>query len=108
MRRVRRGSRVHIKASRSIAVALTALSLALLPAVASAQVQPYQTNDYGGFRNVLPPGAKGSFNDTEFGQFQLGGTYPPHATDQLSMYEDLVYATPGLAANDVESYFKDA
>jgi acyl-homoserine lactone acylase PvdQ len=96
------------RASRAIAVTAAAFSLALLPAVASAQVQPYQANDYGGFRNVLPPGTKGSFNSTEFGQFQLGGTYPPHATDQLSMYEDLVYATPGLNANDIESYFKDA
>ncbi len=71
-------------------------------------MQPYQANDYGGFRNLLPPGTKGGFNASDFAQFQLLGTYPPHATDQLSMYEDLVYATPGLAAGNVSSYFKDA
>ena len=26
---------------------------------ASAQVQPYGFNDYGGFRNILPPGTNG-------------------------------------------------
>ena len=75
---------------------------------AAAQVQPYQTNDYGGFRNILPPGADGSFNATDFAQFELLGTYPPHATDQLSMYENLVYATPGLTAAQIPNYFKDA
>ena len=30
-----------------------------------------------------PPGTDGTFNATDFAQFQLLGTYPPHATDQL-------------------------
>jgi acyl-homoserine lactone acylase PvdQ len=79
-----------------------------LPAGATAQVQPYQANDYGGFRNILPPGAYGSFNATDAAQFGCCSTYPPHATDQLSMYENLVYATPGLTAAQVPNYFKDA
>ena len=28
----------------------------LLASPAAAQVQPYGTNDYGGFRSILPPG----------------------------------------------------
>jgi acyl-homoserine lactone acylase PvdQ len=87
---------------------LASLALAIVPATATAQVQPYQANDYGGFRSILPPGTDGSFNATDFAQFQFGGTYPPHARDQLSMYEDLVYATPGLQAADIGNYFKDA
>src|SRR4051794_24961760 len=86
---------------------IATLALAL-PQVAGAQVQPYGTNDYGGFRNILPPGADGSFNGTDALQFACCSTYPPHSTDQLSMYENLVYATPGLEAGDIGSYFKDA
>jgi acyl-homoserine lactone acylase PvdQ len=80
----------------------------IAPTPAPAQVQPYQANDYGGFRSILPPGTKGNFNAADFAQFQLLGTYPAHATDQLSMYENLVYATPGLTAAQIPSYFKDA
>ena len=36
------------------------------------------------------------------------GTYPPHAIDQLDMYGDLVYATPGITAAELSDYFKDA
>ncbi|HZO59483.1 MAG TPA: penicillin acylase family protein [Solirubrobacterales bacterium] len=83
-----------------------ALALALVPP-AAAQVQPYQANDYKGFHSVLPPGTHGTFNAVEFAQFQLSGTYPPHARDQVPLYENLVYATPGLTAGQIPSYFKD-
>ena len=33
---------------------------------------------------------------------------PPHNNDQLGMYGDLVYASPGLQRQDLEKYFKDA
>jgi hypothetical protein len=42
---------------------LVALLLALLaPATALAAVEPYGTDDAGGFRNVLPPGQAGTFD----------------------------------------------
>jgi acyl-homoserine lactone acylase PvdQ len=82
--------------------------LALLTVPAAAQVQPYQTNDYGGFRNILPPGTDGNFNAADAAAFGCCSIYPPHAVDQLSMYENLVYATPGLEPADIPSYFKDA
>ena len=48
---------------RALSASVVALVCALLAAVpAAAQVQPYGTNDYGGFRNVLPPGTNG-FDD---------------------------------------------
>jgi acyl-homoserine lactone acylase PvdQ len=95
---------------RAIAIASATLVclIAGLPATASADVQPYGTGDYGGFRNILPPGAKGTFNGTDIATFLALGTYPPHSVDQLGMYEDLVYATPGLTAAQVPSFFKDA
>ena len=72
-------------------------------------MQPYQANDYGGFRNILPPGTDGTLQrDRMRPSSWCCGTYPPHATDQLSMYENLVYATPGLTAAQIPNYFKDA
>ena len=41
-------------------------------------------------------------------QFELGHTYPPHSTDQLSMYENLVYNTPGLTYAQIPNFFKDS
>ena len=85
-----------------------ALVVALLAAPASADRQPYQTNDYLGFHSILPPGTKGVFNATDLATFLANGTTPPHTQDQLGMYRDLIYAAPGLAAADIPKYFKDA
>jgi acyl-homoserine lactone acylase PvdQ len=75
---------------------------------AAPHVQPYRTADATGFRDVLPPGTRGLYNAPELGAFLAGGRTVPHCCDQLQMYGDLVYATPGLAAEDVSKYFKDA
>src|SRR4029453_8437482 len=101
------GKRIYRQVTRGLVVSVAAFALALTP-VAAAQVQPYQANDYKGFRSILPPGTNGSFNAAEFAQFQLAGTYPIHTRDQQPMYENLVYATPGLTAAQVPNYFKDA
>jgi acyl-homoserine lactone acylase PvdQ len=92
----------------ALSLGVGALVAALLAAPASADRQPYQTNDYLGFRSVLPPGTKGVFNATELATFLTNGTTPPHTQDQLGMYRDLIYAAPGLAAADIPKYFKDA
>jgi acyl-homoserine lactone acylase PvdQ len=97
-------------ASRKLALVLALTVLAVVPSIAAADVQPYRTNDYGGggFHNILPAGTKGTFNGPQIAQFQCCQTYPPHATDQLSMYENLVYATPGLTAAQIPNFYKDA
>ena len=69
---------------------------------------PYGTNDSGGFRNVLPPGENGLDNFFDFGQFQANGQRPAHFDDQLSLYTDLLYASPTLTHDQLASYFKDA
>src|SRR6185503_20706266 len=87
-----------------------------LAAPASAQIlpgsgptpQPYQANDGGGFRDILPPGTRGHYNAVELAAFLANGTTVPHCCDQLGMYRDLVYATPGLTAAQIPSYFKDS
>ena len=63
--------------------------------------------DAGGFLNILPPGQDGSLNGPEAILAQAG-TYPPHVRDQLAMYGDLVYNTPGLTEERLLEFFKDA
>jgi acyl-homoserine lactone acylase PvdQ len=63
--------------------------------------------DSTGFLNILPPGQDGSVNGLEAIQAQLGTT-PPHYQDQLAMYGDLVYNTPGITDAELTQFFKDA
>ena len=93
------------------------LPLAMLAAIvvslaaasgAAAQVKPYGTADGGGFRSILPSGQNGLTNTFDLVAFNANGTRPPHSNDQLAMYGDLVYASPGLTPEQVPSFFKDA
>jgi acyl-homoserine lactone acylase PvdQ len=91
-------------------VVIAAIVCAAAPSVAAAQapVQPYGTNDAGGFRNVLPAGENGLDNAAQLAEFQATGTYPPHFKDQLPLYAGLPYASPTLTHEQIGSYFKDA
>ena len=85
-----------------------AICVALAPS-AGASVQPYGTNDAGGFRNVLPAGEAGLDNSQQLAEFQLNKkTYPPHFKDQLPLYAGLIYASPTLSHEQIASYYKDA
>ena len=92
---------------RRLIVGVIALLLAG-PTVARADVQPYGTNDAGGFRNVLPAGAAGTDNAAQFAQFQATGQRPAHWDDQLPLYTDLLYASPSLTDADIPRFYKDA
>ena len=59
-------------------ISLLAALACAAPATALADVQPYGTNDAGGFRNVLPPGEAGTDNAVQLAHFQAAGTVPPH------------------------------
>src|SRR5215218_7635158 len=91
----------------AVLVAATGLALVTGPG-ATAQVQPYQSNDGRGFWNVLPPGSTGLDTAADAAAFQANGTRPRHNNDELKMYANLVYASPGLKRKDLEKYFKDA
>jgi hypothetical protein len=91
---------------RLVGVAIVVLALA--PAAARAGVQPYGTNDAGGFRNVLPAGEAGTDNAAQLAAFEAKGDRPSHWDDQLPLYRDLLYASPSLTDADVPKYFKDA
>ena len=69
----------------------------------------------GRFYNILPPGQHGSTNSVEGARFALesqqdadAATRPAHFDDQLAMYAELVYASPGLSDADITKYFKIA
>jgi len=85
-----------------------ALAFGLLTAPAGAQVQAYRANDYGGFRDVLPPGTNGHTNLVELAAFLATGARPAHNDDQLAMYERLLGATPGVTAGNLGLLFKDS
>src|SRR3954471_12742335 len=89
----------------SLLVAAVTLALA---APAHAAVQPYGTDDAGGFRNVLPAGEAGTDNAADLVAFTGGGTRPAHWADQQPLYENLLYASPGLTHEQVADYYKDA
>jgi acyl-homoserine lactone acylase PvdQ len=71
-------------------------------------VQPYGANDAGGFHDVLPPGTNGLANAVQLTAFLTTGARPGHNDDQLAMYRDLMYATPGLKASELGRYYKDS
>jgi acyl-homoserine lactone acylase PvdQ len=85
-------------------------AVALVAATASAAtVQPYGTNDAGGFRNVLPPGENGLLNSQQLLKARgFEHILPPHFADQQPLYENLLYASPTLTEAQVPLYYKDA
>lgn len=89
-----------------LALVLTLLLVVAAPAAAAPT--PYGTDNVPGFRNVLPPGAKGTDNAVELAAFTAAGTYPEHWTDQQPLYNDLLYASPTLTHDQIGDYFKDA
>jgi acyl-homoserine lactone acylase PvdQ len=89
-----------------VAVIVVVSACALAPA-AAAQVQPYGTNDFGGFRNILPPGQNGLDDAAQAAAFKAAGTFPPHANDQLGMYSGLTTAVP-ITQAQIPQFYKDA
>jgi acyl-homoserine lactone acylase PvdQ len=85
-----------------------AATLWICAAPAGAQVQPHRTNDYGGFMDVLPPGANGRSNLVELAAFLATGRRPPHNDDQRDMYARLLATTPGVTSANLGALFKDA
>jgi acyl-homoserine lactone acylase PvdQ len=120
--RLRSGVTVRVAALLAAAVSLTAAAPAsaqvpdvpnpippgLLPGKQAPEPLPYGANDGGGFRDVLPSGTRGHYSAADLAAFLGAGRNVPHCCDQLGMYGDLVYATPGLQPDQIGRYFKDA
>jgi acyl-homoserine lactone acylase PvdQ len=79
-----------------------------LPGQGGPAPSPYRANDGGGFRDILPPGTRGRYDAVELAAFLATGRTVPHCCDQLAPYRDLVYATPGLTAEQIPSFYKDS
>lgn len=75
---------------------------------AAAPVQPYGTNDAGGFRNVIAGGADGLVTATQLGAFEVTKAVPPHFKNQLPLYSSLINGSPSLTNEQIPLYFKDA
>jgi acyl-homoserine lactone acylase PvdQ len=86
-------------------LALVAVSLFCLTTT-GAHAAPVGPAETGRFYNILPPGEAGSVNAVQGVQFEAQGTVPEHFADQLGMYANLVYNSPGLADADITRYFK--
>jgi acyl-homoserine lactone acylase PvdQ len=89
------------------------IAIAMAASAGTASADPptpgaYQDDDYLGFRNISPPGQNGFVTQTGIFQFLIDGTRPQHNADQLGLYADLVYDTPGVTEADVDEHFKDA
>ena len=69
---------------------------------------PFRADDFGGFRDILPPGTDGGVNALELGAFLTLGARPRHNDDQLAMYADLASAVPGVTPQNIGRFFKDA
>src|SRR5437762_5590461 len=93
-----------------VTVAGIALALAVASAAAPAHaaVQPYGTNDAGGFRNVLPPGEAGTDNVAQLAAYQAFKSRPSHWMDQQPLYQNLLYASPTLTHDQIGDFYKDA
>ena len=98
---------------RAWALALLLASLVALAALAAdaraqAAVQPYATNDFGGFHNILPPGANGFDNGPQLLTFEASGGRPAHNDDQRDMYANLIKAVPDITAQNLSQFYKDS
>ena len=98
----------------AVAVRLAALLASSAPA--AAQVQPYGSGDFGGFRSVLPPGSSGFDNLLSLVQYKLLGTRPAHNDDQLAQPVRPARARTGLRVvgdsqlldRNIDSYLRGA
>lgn len=90
---------------RIIALSATGVLVLGLSGVRAAPVIPAET---GRFYNILPPGQHGSANGMDALMFEGQGAHPAHFDDQLAMYANLVYNSPGLPEADITKYFKVA
>jgi acyl-homoserine lactone acylase PvdQ len=92
-----------------LVAALTCL-LALPAGALAAPPTPgaYQEGDFGGVRNVYPPGQSGFIPEGQAIDVFAGAPPPPHVNDQLELYDEIVYEAPGLSESQVDSFFKEA
>lgn len=103
--------RPHIVRTLSAAAA-SGLVLTLFPGVvqtADAAPPPAPENDYceGQCDYILPPGQAGNATIQQLLRFLQTGERPPHFSDQLDKYENLVSGYSGLTDDQLDRFFND-
>ncbi len=95
-------------------LAVTAVALGLATAT-PAQAEPAPSsfqavNDYclGQCNDVLPPGENGNANIVDIIGNKLFKTQPPHTSDQLGKYDQLLYGYSNLTNSQISSFFNDS
>lgn len=107
--RVKRAERR--KAFRHTVVLGLAGLLALMPLHGHEGAMPAAANesdDPGGFLNIMPPGQNGVVNFGEVLKYLITGKYPKHFNDQTDMYASLIERAPTLTEDELSQYFKEA
>ncbi|UPK74814.1 penicillin acylase family protein [Nocardioidaceae bacterium SCSIO 66511] len=93
------------------AAAVSGLVVTLAPSVvATAEPAPAPAaEDYceGQCDYILPPGEAGNATLPQLLAFLQTGKRPPHFSDQLGKYEDLVYGYSGLTDDQLDRYFNE-
>ena len=102
----RRLSALMVTRGALLALALVGVLL-IVVTPAHAQVEPYGTNDAGGFRNILPPGTNGLVDAPQLALWESAKQRPLHNDDQLQMYANLATAAPHIAPSQIPNFFKD-
>ncbi len=67
-------------------------------------------DDYclGQCNDIVPPGENGNATLADILAHKALGTRPPHTTDQLDKYSNLVYSYTGLTNDQISRFFNDA
>ncbi|MEV0802573.1 penicillin acylase family protein [Kribbella sp. NPDC050281] len=102
--------RTHLRTI-TAAVAVTAV-LAALPSPSQAKPEAVAATptDYcvGQCRDILPPGQNGNATFTDLLLFKGLGVRPPHFSDSLKPYQDLVWNSQGMTDDGLAPYYDDA
>jgi len=75
---------------------------------ASAQVQPYGTDNYGTFWDIMPPGENGTDNAIQFAEYEALKVEPQYNDDQTAKYENLLWGAGTLTNQTIGNYFTNA
>ncbi|HZX03591.1 penicillin acylase family protein, partial [Kribbella sp.] len=97
---------------RAAAAAAVVAVLAALPAPTQAAPQAVAAGptDYclGQCRDILPPGQNGNATFTDLLAFKALGVRPPHFSDSLKPYQDLVWNSQGITDDGLAPYYDDS